>query len=88
MNEDRPCGFDPHLRLFKIQMTDGKLYRKLIKVHDENRELKATLQRVLDMLNQGMEQATVQQVANSGMLGAAVVNSIQEIENCLTKPNE
>ena len=69
-------------------MTDGKLYRKLMQVHDENRELKTTLQRVLGMLNQGMEQATLQQVANSAILGAAVVNSIQEIENCLTKPTE
>lgn len=66
--------------------TDGKLYRKMAALHQESRELRTALKEVLTMLNKALDMSTPEQVAASGWLGAGVVNSIQRIEEELTKP--
>ena len=65
--------------------SDAKLYRKMCVLHDENRQLKETLQTALQMLNRAIDTSTPQQVAASGWLGAGVTHTIQLIEESLTK---
>lgn len=66
--------------------SDNKTIRKMWALNDENVQLRQALEDVLGMLNQALDKSTPQQVASSGWLGAGVTNSIERIEQVLTKP--